>query len=309
MSLTSHIRDKTSPVTLWLKQHFPETRAVAAAANQQLHSAGQCQLPAPDDSDRGLVGTGIDYLLRACLRSDGLEHTAAATGAAKLSALPGIGDRAVLLQREAVDQIADLDPSGPGEIDDESWRRLAELCLIVARFEQYRRNSRSPAVREKVAAPLVGYDGSLLGLIPALIIEEASIEDLAKLGRAARADTRDLQYAEPLHLNPRFSLSADLGGADADLIHGDTLLDWKSNTGANVVGRPELWQLVGYALADTEDRYGIRRVEIGALRWRSTVSWSLSQLLADLSADPPGELADLRVSFAATVTEARAAQG
>ena len=307
MSLSSHLDDRRSPVRLWFEQRFPNSKPVAALANSQLHAAGECPLPAPAGSDPGLVGTAVDYLLRACLRAGSLERTAADTGASKLSAVPEVGERAIFLRREAVDQIAALDPSGPGEMYDQGWRRLCELCLILARFEQYGRNSRSPAVREKVLTPLGGYDGAVLGLIPALMIEEASIEDLVHLSRAAWTDTRDLQDAEPLHLNPRFALSAALDGADADLIHGDTLLDWKSNTPANIVGRPELWQLIGYALADTEDRYGIRRVEIGALRWGSTVSWPLLQLLADLSADPPGELADLRTSFAFTVAEAHKA--
>jgi hypothetical protein len=302
MSLSSHLKDKQSPVRLWLEQHFPETRSVSAIANQQLHSAGECPLPASTGSDSSLVGTAIDYLLRACLRTDGLQRTTAATGAARLAAVEGIADRAIVLQRETVDQIVALEPGGAGEIDDPAWRRLAELCLILARFEQYRRNPR--AVEEAVAAPLFGYDGTVLGLIPALGIAEASIEDLAGLGRAAWQDIGDLRDAEPLHLNPRFVLSPNLGGADADLIYGDTLLDWKSNTPTNIVGREELWQLIGYALADTDDAYGIRRVEIGALRWRSAVSWHLQELLADLASEPPGELADLRMSFAATVAKA-----
>lgn len=307
MSLSSHIKDKRSPVRLWLEERFPNTRAVVAVANHRLHASGECPLPAPAGSDPGLVGTAVDYLLRACLRADSLGRTAAGAGASRLSATPEIGERAVRLQGEAVDQIAGLDPSGPGEMHDEGWRRLSELCLILARFEQYRRNPRSPVVQEKVLAPLVGYDGAVLGLIPALMIEEASIEDLVHLGRAAWIDTRDLQDAEPLHLNPRFALSPNLGGADADLIYGDTLLDWKSNTPTNIVGREELWQLIGYALADTDDAYGIRRVEICALRWRSAVSWHLRELFADLASEPPDELADLRMSFAATVAEARPA--
>lgn len=307
MSLSSHLRDNQSPVRLWLEQHFPETRSVSAIANLHLHSAGECPLPTPTGSDPGLVGTAVDYLLRACLRANGIERTAAGTGASRLSATPGIGERAVRLQGETVEQIVSLDPSGPGEMHDQGWRRLSELCLILARFEQYRRNPRSPAVQEKVLAPLVGYDGTVLGLIPAMAIAEASIEDLAALGRAAWQDTGDLRDAQPLHLNPRFELSADLGGADADLIYGDTLLDWKSNTPTNIVGREELWQLIGYALADTDDAYGIRRVEIGALRWGSAMSWHLQELLADLASEPPGELADLRVSFAATVAKARPA--
>jgi hypothetical protein len=254
-------------------------------------------------ADSGLVGTAVDYLLRSCLRADGIDRTVASFGASCLSAVPGI-DRAILLHREVVIQIKQLDPSGTGELYDDPWRRLCELCLILARFEQYRRNPRSPAVQEKVVMPLVDYDGTALGLIPAMEIEEPSIEDLVSLGRVAWSETRDLQNAETLYLNPHFRLSTALGGADADVIHSDTLRDWKSTASAGIVGREELWQLISYALADTEDEYGIRRVEIGALRWRSGVGWPLLELLADLSTGPWEDLADLRRSFADVVAGA-----
>lgn len=57
-----------------------------------------------------------------------------------------------------------------------------------------------------------------------------------------------------------------------------------------MVGRHELWQLAGYALADSTDKYEIREVGIAALRWRSTVSWPLTDLLEELAPGPPAGL-------------------
>jgi hypothetical protein len=155
-------------------------------------------------------------------------------------------------------------------------------------------------VHEKVVEPLIGYEGPLLGLIPAMQIEEASIEDLAALGRLAREESVELAVADPLHLNPLFALSVALGGADADLIYGGTLLEWKSNTPRNIVGRTELWQMVGYALADNADEYGIETVELSALRWGTSYTWSLAELLASL-AERPVSVEELRESFAEAV--------
>lgn len=298
MSLSSHLRDKRSPVRHWLEDHFPNTREVATLGNASFRDLGACAICPPPNSDLGLVGTAVDYLLRACLRRSALERTAATVGAFKLSALRDISDRSISLERGIVAQIAALDPSSPGELHDNEWRRLCELCLLLARFEQFRRNPHSPAVQEKVAEPLARYNGAVLGLVPAMNIEEPSIDDLFNLGRAAWQDTADLQDADPLYLNPRFDRSLDLGGADADLIYGDTLLDWKSNTRPDIVGRFELWQLLGYALADTEDEFEIQRVEIGALRWRVSVSWPLEELTSQLSAGRPETLSELRRSFA-----------
>lgn len=57
-----------------------------------------------------------------------------------------------------------------------------------------------------------------------------------------------------------------------------------------MVGRHELWQLAGYALADSTDEYEIREVGIAALRWRSMVSWPLTGLLEELAPGPPAGL-------------------
>ena len=298
MSLSSQLRDKHSPVRHWLEDHFPNTREVATRGNAGFRDLGTCAICPPPRSDLGLVGTAVDYLLRTCLRSNALERTAATVGAIKLSALEDISDRSISLEREIVAQIAALDPSGPGELQDNEWRRLCELCLLLARFEQFRRNPRSPAVQEKVAEPLTRYNGGVLGLIPAMDIGEASINDLFNLGRAAWQDSADLQDVDPLYLNPRFDRSLDLGGADADLIYGDTLLDWKSATRPDIIGRFELWQLLGYVLADTEDAFGIQRVEVGALRWRVRISWSLEELMSQLSAGRLEPLLEVRRSFA-----------
>ena len=65
-----------------------------------------------------------------------------------------------------------------------------------------------------------------------------------------------------------FALSAQVGGADADVICGDLLLDFKATSTTSIVGRGELWQLVGYALADADNQFGIRQVGVAALRWR-----------------------------------------
>lgn len=304
MSLSSHLRNKRSPVNAWLAEQFPNTRSVVKVANHSLTGKGECRFPPPVGSDLSLVGTAIDYQLRACLRADGLERPVAATGASMLSAFPGIGGRAMRLFDETVSQIGALEPWGLGEMFDEDWRLFSELCLVLARFEQYRRNPQSPAVRDKVLAPLMGYNGTALGLIQALAIEESSIEDLVMLGRAAWSDTRDLQDAEPLYLNPHFRLSVPLGGADADLIYGNTLRDWKSSATPSIVGREALWQLLGYALADSDDAFQIHHVEISALRWEGTVGWSLPQLIAELAPGPPDKLSVLRASFADVVIDA-----
>jgi hypothetical protein len=120
----------------------------------------------------------------------------------------------------------------------------------------------------------------------------------------AAADHADLRQCEQLEFGPGFALSRALGGADADLIADGTLLDLKATSTAAIVKRPELSQLVGYALADSGDTYGIRRVGVSAVRWRTRYVWDLHDLLGRLAGGPlPVEQA--RAELAETAERAR----
>ncbi|MGA8745431.1 MAG: hypothetical protein WB507_06180 [Solirubrobacterales bacterium] len=318
MSLTSHLESKTSPVRAWMLENFPGTRRVTTAANRELRDgAAECSIPRLEGADPGLVGTAVDYLLRACLRVTSIESTAASKAVGALSSDPRIGLRAIEIEREVVADIKKLRPSRR-DLTDGEWTELCIRCLVLARFEQfYRAGPVSRVIFELLVQPLRKCTG-LNDFIP-LALTQATIEDLARLGRAVWEDQRSLQKARPLVLNPQFQMSADLGGADADLIARHKLIDWKATTQAGIIGRQELWQLLGYALADTQDEYDIREVGISALRWRKTINWPLKELLDDLVPGPPVnlvlasggivkrepiDLQALRYEFAQLVTQA-----
>lgn len=322
MSLSSHLQSKDSPVREWLEEHFPQTRIVGREANRELRgAAATCLIPRPDGADPGLVGGAIDYLLRACLRVTSINRTAASVGVQMSAQVPSLADQAITIEREAVQRIRALRPSRR-DLDDAEWTELCTLCLVLARFEQfYRTGGMSPAVFDLLVQPLAQCQ-ELDEFIP-LTLTPPSITDLEHLGRAAWEDHRDLRKARPLNLNPDFALSAALGGADADLIARGLLLDWKATTTENIIGREQLWQLLGYALADTDDKYGIREVGIAALRWRSIKIWPMDELLADLTSSKaadyrvvhgniieikPAQLSTLRRDFARVVKAAREAE-
>jgi hypothetical protein len=114
----------------------------------------------------------------------------------------------------------------------------------------------------------------------------ASVEtraDLVKLLEAATSDVADLYAAEALYIDPVFALSSALGGADADVIADGLLIDFKASRARSVIGATDVYQLVGYALADLDDWYRIRSVGIHALRWRTRWTISLEVLLRRLS--------------------------
>lgn len=285
MSLSSHLNPKSSPVRAWFEQHLPETQSVAREANRRLRGdASECSVRRIDGADPSLVGTAVDYLLRACLRVTSIERTVASEAAQALAADPRIGMKAIEIEREAVTDIKSLRP-GRRDLTKDEWLDLCVRCLVLARFEQYYRAGL--AVRGLVVGPLRRCSGLDEFAQMSLPRGRGTIRDLARLGRTAWEDHRDLRQARPLVLNPRFRLSRALGGADADLIARHRLVDWKASAATRVVGRHELWQLAGYALADSTDKYEIREVGIAALRWRSEVSWPLTDLLEELAPGPP----------------------
>jgi hypothetical protein len=172
---------------------------------------------------------------------------------------------------------------------------LCRCCLVLARLEQFFRAS--TAVWGQVVTPFHRVDGGFHELATALFAD-ATVLDLERLAPAIVEDHQDLRSCEPLDLNPTFGLSDALAGADADLIAAGLLLDFKATAGTRIVSRHELWQLVGYALADTEDRYGIHSVGISALRWRTWELWPLDTLLGHLGTGPPRSVSAWRAAFA-----------
>lgn len=289
MSLSSHIKSSSSPVRAWLETNLPETRRLATEFNRHLRSGAKtCPTPPIAGADLGLVGTAVDYLLRACLRVTSIERTVASRAVQQLGGESPIGRRAIEVESEAVRVIRKLRPSARDLTGDE-WSRLCRGCLALARLEQlFRAGQVNPAIFRFVIEPLsrcTGLDDFL-----SLSVNQQTLQDLEELGQPAWEDCRRLRGKRPLILNPSFELSVPLGGADADLIAGRRLIDWKATSQPGIVGRGELWQLAGYALADTPDRFEIKEVGISALRWRSEISWALADFLEALVPGPPATL-------------------
>jgi hypothetical protein len=291
--------------------NFPHTQSLSTEINRELRGSKEtCPLPCPEGmTNRGLVGEAVDFLLRSCLDSKSLDDTKATKGAGAVS-------RAMLsIEREGVERIQELRPE-TGELSDTEWRELCSLCLILGRLEQVYRAPVKALGDPRVQAlrPCESLDEVI-----ALAFDPEHLEDLQYLGRIAWDDHRDLATARQMHLNPEFALTRALGGADADYIGDGLLLDWKASSPPGIVGRLELWQIIGYALADTDDDYEIRQVGISAVRWRARITWPLMDLLAKLSlggaAKPvaeggilefkPPDLEILREEFASAIEDAR----
>jgi hypothetical protein len=69
----------------------------------------------------------------------------------------------------------------------------------------------------------------------------------------------------------------------------------------------EAWQVLGYLLADTDDRYAIRGCELAALRRRRTYTWEAQELVDALHGGPSQPVELWRGEFAQLLARGPAA--
>ncbi|MDQ3676371.1 MAG: hypothetical protein M3401_06140 [Actinomycetota bacterium] len=298
LSLTSHLRRPGSPVRAFFVERLSATGSVVRGASAQLREGRKrAPLAASADVNHGRAGTAVDYLLRFALAPDPCPaHSAGRKGAGMLGRDASMS--AMVAVDEALTFVANLAPHRRN-VTDEQWRAMTQISLLLATLEVVYRSGLPPPFLEE------------LDNVPSrwrewtdVVCTEAEVEDVAILGWAATQDHHDLR-GRSLRCNPHFAQTRALGGADADLLtDAGLLLDFKSTSTTSVCSRTDIWQLCGYALADTEDELGITSVGLSALRWRTRVVWPLSELLREL-ADEPVHLPSLRNDFAATVHRPR----
>lgn len=89
----------------------------------------------------------------------------------------------------------------------------------------------------------------------------------------------------PWALGPMFTGSA-LIHADADLIAAGLLLELKTSSKKVSLPVTDLFQLIGYALLDLDNEYGISELGIFSARYAYLVTWELHALFNELAGHP-----------------------
>ena len=294
--MTSHLNDSSSPVRAFLAERFGDAKAarkvlqlsgdpgvVSAAA--ELGGQKAWTMPAPQvlpvpSHDRAFpyreVGTALDYRIRFMFQAVPVETLVAHHGAQRLGELFDTDSppKAFDALSDKVTKALRNEPPLRGTVDFEE--DLATYCYALALYEQCFRG----LVDKSWPLARLGKKASLDKVL-AMVPEEAK-RDLVSLAELFSATQGSMLRAKHFLPNPTFDHSLELGGADADWIVDHCLVDMKT-TIQPTIERIALWQLIGYALSDASDWYGIERVGLYFSRHGYLVSWGLEELLSLLA--------------------------
>lgn len=297
--LTSLIKRPDTLVGAWMRSTFPHVRAFQAAVCE---ATDDIVVARPSSVPPGTQGTAVDWWLRTLV---------APTVSLDLARRGLFGRRT--LRPVAEELLQELDPDRTGlqparfaHRPDTWW---ASTCYALALFVELYRN---PMIKNSPLFQLPPGAGAadlraLAG--PPVVADLIAMRDLAQQRLLPQLP------AEPVHAGPDFDGSR-LVPADADLIVGDTLLDFKADQGGKprqdgsrsaVLHRDDIYQLLGYVLMDTSDRYRLRHAGVYFARFGHLAQWALTDLLATTSGDSKTDLASLRGQFADLLQQTRAA--
>jgi hypothetical protein len=187
----------------------------------------------------------------------------------------------------------------PARFVDQSDQWWARVCYALALLvELYRALSveHSPLIRLSPSSRAE----DLLALA-----NDDEVTDLIAMRDLAREWLLPALPSGPVITGMTFDGSADLS-ADADLIAGGVLVDFKASQGgspradgtrAASLARTDLDQLLGYAFMDYSDTYHLHTVAIYAVRFGYFAAWPLGSLCEQM-AGRPIDVADMRRQFA-----------
>lgn len=321
VGLTRHLQDLESPVRRWLIGQFPNLRAYLKELRKDLPGPASPTIRPDGPVPWTTIGVAFDYRLRYYFAGTPPRELVAWCGAAltleqymlaedpdhpalwrepaeasgfQVSGLPDLDDPAVsdtlpvAFFRHLDRLIAELAPAGRRLAPDDE-EHLDRACVALELFDEVFRALLQPG------SPLIRLNsGSRVDELLD-IAQLAWLTDLAALSYGFYERFAD-HLADPVALNPTFTGSPDVGGADADLILDGCLLEIKATVTPKLY-QAWLLQLLGYALLDYDDAYRIDRLGIYLARQCHLMTWPLKTVLDGIAGPGRASLTDLRGEF------------
>ena len=279
MALTYELRDKTSFARTFVDRELPHLQGLSRAINKRL----VCYADIESAKHANfylytLIGTAIDYRIRAFFAPaphlggtvhGGLVMIKGADFAGgeglefpnKLTLFKKKGQRLVEDFNSASEKLlSELGPTNrrlaPAEED-----RLCRFCLLLARLDHARRNWDTSYFAEDMRIGDFDIDVHISAADPTLVA------DLVALAGQAFEQRRSDIFANfsVVHHGCALAGSADVGGADLDLVVDGRLIEIKTTIKPKIT-TDNLRQIVGYLLLDYEDEFEIRSACIYLVR-------------------------------------------
>jgi len=273
MSLTSHLKDPRSPIAQFIRQRFSRSIDITKVTNPQLRSSNTIK-PATHPWPYDKIGMALDYRIRYSFAITPVKQLVAWHGALHFITKPWENENDVPFDWDEVEQegiegfpipmvngqfveiaqgpyplkfimsffdslnttLHTIQPIGR-RLEQDEERVLARYCFVLALFEEVFRTNRYRDSLLLMPAPRKSLDELLA------ISEDAWIDDLSALSTLFYDNYHHL-LTQPHVLNPKFSGSPDVGGADADLVVDGCLIDIKTSISAQIKAE-YLYQLAG----------------------------------------------------------------
>lgn len=284
MSLTSHLKNPNSPVRRFFDLEFPELRRFNNAWAHRVKGLDTLSPQGPlDGYPWAAVGRAVDYRIRRFFEPYKAETTVAAIGA-RYGCLfnPETFKLITTLWESAAKEWDGINAIEPTDSDTE--RRLLRLCMVFSEFETMARTGDVPfLIRDALS-----FD-DLLSRSPDYVID-----DLHQLAGAFRERNSHLIKSGRVKLNPLFSGSSDVSGADGDVIVDGIIWEFKTTLHPE---RPGTWayQLLGYGLLDYHDEYRLKGAGVYLVRQSVLIDWTWEEMFQLLGTTK--SLEELRSDF------------
>ncbi|MDX3209908.1 hypothetical protein [Streptomyces scabiei] len=292
MSLTSGIHCPRTPLRRFLDRELSAGAHLLRKNYRARHHDDQLLLPGPGvGTEAGTVGTAIDYRLRLAFTTVKPVDPVAILGMLHLGTddagqiMRAVGKELADRLKETVLRLELDNRDLPMDRDQDEEEDLARLLIAAA---WYQVNYRTPIGFAYTPLAITAREDPgafTLERLLQLPHRDMVADVVAQLYKAADGPLkalRDRSRSEDCTPGPTFSTHHLT--ADADLAVDGLLLDFKSTRATRTLRQAEAWQLAGYLLLDTEDRYRIDTVGLYLTRSGTFASWPVEEYLELLGA-------------------------
>jgi hypothetical protein len=294
MSLTSGLHSPRTPLRRFLDCELSAGPKPLRESFRAQHRTDYVLLPPPGvGTEAGNVGTAIDQRLRLAFTAAAPVDDAALIGI-ELTGRPGrgtggrmrtVGNELAARLTETVHRL-DLDNRAtPMERAHDEEEDLARLLLAAAWYQVMTRNPFGFLHTPLAISARQDPDAFTLTRLLELPHRDMVTDVVAQLYKTADGPLKALRHntlPKDCVGGPTFD-GVDIT-ADADIVVDGLLLDFKSTRHPHIFRKDVAWQLLGYLLLDTPDRYRIDTLGLYLTRSGVLATWPVEEYLDLLGA-------------------------